>query len=164
MIRAVVVGDLGNVLRRDILVAGVRHLERRGQVGPQLEPVHLAAIIAVRHLLVDDAAAGRHPLHVAGADAALVAEAVAVVHVAGQHVRDRLDAAVRMPRKARDVIGRPVAAEIVEQEERVDLVRVAEAEGPAKAHARALHGELGPGETLHGTDGHMASGGSHAYC
>ena len=36
--------------------------------------------------MVDDAAAGGHPLDVAGAEAAAIAEAVAVFDVAGEHV------------------------------------------------------------------------------
>ena len=80
-------------------------------------------VVALRHLLMHDAAAGGHPLHVAGAEGAAVAEAVAVLDGAGQHVGDRLDAAMRMPRKAREIIGRDVVAEIVEQQERIELLR-----------------------------------------
>ena len=99
--RAVVVDDFGNVLRRDVLVARRRHLQRRRQVRPELEAVHAALRIALRHLLMQDAAAGRHPLHVARAQLALVAEAVAVLDGAGEHIGDRLDAAMRMPRESR---------------------------------------------------------------
>ena len=60
----------------------------------------------LRHLLVQDAAAGRHPLHVAGAEAAAVAEAVAVLDGPGEHVGDRLDAAVRMPREPGEIVVR----------------------------------------------------------
>ena len=78
--------------------------------------------IALRHLLVHDAAARRHPLHVARAEAAAIAEAVAVIDRAGQDVGDRLDAAMRMPREAREVILGPLVAEIVEQQERIELL------------------------------------------
>ena len=67
---AVVIDDLGDLDRRDVLVAWRGHLERRGQVGPQLEAVHAAAGVALRHLLVENAAARGHPLHVAGAQLA----------------------------------------------------------------------------------------------
>jgi DNA-binding NtrC family response regulator len=40
-----------------------------------------------------DAAAGRHPLHVARPKGAVIAEAIAMLGAAGQHVRDRLDVA-----------------------------------------------------------------------
>ena len=84
--------------------------------------------VALRHLLVQDAAARRHPLHVAGAERAPVAEAVAVLDGARQHVGDGLDAAMRMPREAGEVVVGPVVAEVVEQQERIELGRVAEAE------------------------------------
>ena len=42
---------------------------------------------------------GGHPLDVAGAEAAAIAEAVAVLDGTREHVGDRLDAAMRMPRK-----------------------------------------------------------------
>ncbi len=98
--RAVVVDDLGDLGARDVLVARRGHLQRRRQVGPELEAVHPARRVAVRHLLVEDAAAGGHPLHVAGTERALVAQAVGVVDRAGQHVGDGLDAAVRVPGEA----------------------------------------------------------------
>ena len=44
------VGDLRDVPGGDILVARTRDLQRRGQVGPELEPVHAAPRIAVRHV------------------------------------------------------------------------------------------------------------------
>jgi hypothetical protein len=59
-----------------------------------------------------------------------------------QDVRDGLDAAMRVPRKAGQVIGRPLIAEIVEEEERVVLARVAEPERAAELHACAFHGRL----------------------
>src|SRR5262249_6196367 len=116
--RAVVIDDLGNLYRLDVLVARRRHLQTRRKVGPQVEAVHASARVALRHLLVQDAAAGGHPLHVAGAERAFVAEAVAVLDRAGQHVGDGLDAAVRVPGKSCAVVVRPVIAEIVEQQER----------------------------------------------
>ncbi len=101
------------------------------------------AAIALGHLLVDDAAARGHPLHVAGADRAMVAHAVAMLDGPGQHVRDGLDAAVRMPRKARQIILRNVIAEIVEQQERIEVGGVAETERAAQMHARAFERGLG---------------------
>ena len=99
--------------------------------------------VALRHLLVDDAAARGHPLHVAGAEAAAVAEAVAVLDVAGEHVGDRLDAAVRMPRETRRGSRRVVVAEVVEQQERIELAGVAEAEGALQLDAGALERGVG---------------------
>ena len=139
-----------------VLIARRRHLQRRRQVGPELEAVHAALRVALRHLLMQDAAAGRHPLHVAGAERAAVAEAVAVVDRAGEHVGDGLDAAMRMPREAGEVVVRVVVAEIVEQQERIELAGVAEPKRAAQLHARAFHGRLGLDDALHGSDGHDA--------
>src|SRR6185295_16825147 len=95
-------------------------------------------LIALRHLLVEDAAARSHPLHVAGAEAAAIAEAVAVRHLTGEDVGDRLDAAMRMPREAGEIVGRVLVAEIVEQQKRIELARVAEAECALQLDTRAF--------------------------
>src|SRR2546427_7118786 len=76
---AVVVSHLGYRARRNILVARIGHLQRRGQVGPELEAVHPAMRISLRHLLVENAAAGSHPLNVTGGDFSIVAHALAGV-------------------------------------------------------------------------------------
>ncbi len=141
--RAVILGDLGNRRSRNVLVARIGHLELRRQVGPKLEAVHAPFRIAFRHLLVQNAAAGCHPLHVARGHAALVAEAVAVRHFAGQDIGDGLDAAMRVPGKSGEIVGRILIAEIVEQQERVELVRFAEAEGALQFYACAFDGGLG---------------------
>jgi len=152
--RAVVVGHLGNVGRGDVLVARRGHLERRGQVGPELEAVHTAGRVALRHLLVKDAAARRHPLDVARAERARVPQAVTMHHGAGEHVSDRLDAAVRVPGEALDVVGRPLVPEVVEEQERIGLGGVAEPERAAQVDARTLERRLGLLDALHGADRH----------
>src|SRR5213078_1000192 len=138
---------LGRLRLRDVVplhlaVARVHHLVARGEVRPELEAPHPALAVALRHLLVDDAAARRHPLHVSRRDDAAVPEAVPVLHVARQHVRDRLDAAVRVPGEPADVLGRVVRAEVVEEEERVELRHLVVAEHPLQVDAGALDGRL----------------------
>ena len=63
-----------------------------------------------------------------------VAGAVAMTHAAGDHVRDRLEAAMRMVGKPADVVLRIVGAERVEHQERIEpaLQRL-------RQHARELH-------------------------
>ena len=119
--------------------------------------MHAALRVALRHLLVQDAAAGRHPLHVARAERAAVAEAVAVIDVAGQHVGDGLDAAVRMPGKAGEILARAVVAEIVEQQERIEVRRVAEAERATEVHAGAFDVRLRLTDLLDGSNGHRGA-------
>src|SRR5437870_5830078 len=65
--RAVVVHDFRDVLPQDVLVARIGHLERPGKIGPELESVHPAALVAARHLLVENPRARRHTLDVPGA-------------------------------------------------------------------------------------------------
>jgi hypothetical protein len=56
---------------------------------------------------------------------------------------------MRMPRKARGVIGGPIVAEVIEQEERVEFARLAEAEGTAKMDASPLERGLGGDDAFH---------------
>ena len=105
--------------------------------------MHPARLVALRHLLMDDAAARRHPLHVARGDGAAVAHAVAVLDGSREHVGDGLDAAVRMPGKAGQIVLGNVVAEIVQQQERIEVGRVAEAERAAQMDARAFQRRLG---------------------
>ena len=65
---AIVVDHFRDVPRRDVLISGRRHLEGRRKVRPELKPVHAPERVAARHLLVEDAAARGHPLHVARAE------------------------------------------------------------------------------------------------
>src|SRR4029077_21233116 len=133
-----IVGDLRDRACRNVLIARIGHLQRRGQVRPQLETVHAAVAIPLRHLLVKNAAAGGHPLHVAGDHLALVAEAVAVLDRTGEYVGDRLDPAVRMPGKSRNVIFWILIAEVVQQQERIEFLGLAETESALQFHASAL--------------------------
>ena len=59
-----------------------------------------------------------------------------------------------MPGEAGEIIGRPVVAEIVEQQERIGLGGVAEAEGAAQLDAGALDGGLRLHDALDRADGH----------
>jgi hypothetical protein len=97
---------------------------------------------------MDDAAAGGHPLHVARAERALVAEAVAVLDVAGEDVGDRLDAAVWVPREAFEVVLRHVVAEVVEKKEGIEVAGIAEAEGAAEMNSGAFDRGAGLTERL----------------
>ena len=76
--------------------------------------MHAPAGVAPRHLLVEDPAAGGHPLNVSCTEIAAVAQTVAVLDVTGEDVRDRLDAAMRVPREAGEVVVGIVVSEVVE--------------------------------------------------
>src|SRR5439155_7332200 len=102
----------------------------------------------LRHRLVDDAAPGRHPLHVSRPDDPAIPETVTVLHVAGEHVGDRLHSPVRVPGEAATVRRRIVRAEVIEEEERIELRHLVEAEGSPQLHAGALDGRLAPPDLL----------------
>ena len=104
-----------------------------------------------------NAAPGGHPLHIARAHAAAIAEAVAVFHGAREHVGNRFDAAMRMPREAREIRVRIIVAEIVEQQKRIELRRIAEAERAAQLHARAFERRFGFANFFHWSKRHCSS-------
>ena len=104
---------------------------------------------------MDDAAARRHPLDVARADRAVVAQTVAVIDVARQHVGNRLDAAMRMPRKPCLVVGGTVVPEVVEQQKRVEVFGIAESKRALQLDAGALDSWRRGDVTLDGSDGHQ---------
>src|SRR5262245_46815230 len=108
---------------------------------------------------MNDAAARRHPLHVAAAKRAAIAEAVAMFDSARQDVRDRFDPAMRMPRKACEIVARILVAEIVEEEKRIELRGVAESECPPEMHARAFGGRGRLGDAFDGSNGHTTPSG-----
>ena len=87
---------------------------------------------------MDDAVRGRHPLNIARAEIAAVAEAVLVPHVPVEHVRDGFESAMRVRRKARDVIVGIVRIELVEHQERVDTQIARAAQAASQLHARAV--------------------------
>ncbi|MEJ2266867.1 MAG: hypothetical protein P8X95_25770 [Anaerolineales bacterium] len=90
-----------------------------------------------------DAAATGHPLHVAGADDAHVADAVAVADVALQHVGDGFNAAVGMGGKAnRGAFDGIVESKMVKQEKGVEGVGPAGPKGAQQAHAGAFDDHL----------------------
>ena len=105
--------------------------------------MHATVGVAFGHLLVKNAAAGSHPLDVSRGHAALVAEAIAVGHFAGKDVGDGLDAAMRVPGEAGEVVRGILVAEIIQQEKRIELLCFAEAEGALELNARTLDGGLG---------------------
>src|SRR5271167_2844530 len=101
--------------------------------------MHSSLLIALGHLLVENAATSSHPLHITGSHFSLVAETVAVLDRTGKHIGDRLDPAMRMPGKSCKIILRILIAEVVQQEKRIEFLGLAEAKGALQLHARALN-------------------------
>src|SRR5215831_9634605 len=117
----VVIADFRNLRRRNVLISGLRHLEPRRQVCPELEAVHPATHVSLRHLLVENAASGRHPLHVSNPEGPAVAQAVAVIDGAGEHIRNGLNAPMRVPWKPGAVVLGTIVAKVVQQKEWVEI-------------------------------------------
>ncbi len=93
--------------------------------------MHPPVGIAPGHFLMEDSASRRHPLNITRTQLALVSQTIPVVDLPREDVRDGLDAPMRMPRKTCKVIGRIFIPEIIEQQERIELFRLPEAERSA---------------------------------
>ena len=59
-----------------------------------------------------------------------------------------------MPGKAGAIIVGTIIAEIIEQQEGIELAGLAEAEGAMQLHAGTFHGGLGLHNPFDGSDGH----------
>ena len=101
-----------------------------------------------------DAAAGRHPLHVARAEAPAITKTVAVLHGTGEDIGDRFNPAVRMPRKPCQIFVGVVVAEVIEEEKWVVISSVAEPKRPPQLDAGTLESRFGLGNMLDGSDRH----------
>ena len=108
-----------NLARIQIAIFGWSHLFFGRQIDPQLEATHQTTFL-LRHLGVDDAATGRHPLHATGFQMATIAKMILVQHVTGEHVGDRLKTSMRMRRKTGDVLVRSIATKLIEHQKRIE--------------------------------------------
>ncbi len=116
--------------------------------------MHPPGIVALGHLLMNDAAARRHPLDVAGPDRAMIAHAVAMLHRSRQNIGDGLDPAMRMPGKAREIILRHVVAEIIQQQKRIEVGSIAETKGAPQMHPGAFQRWFGFDQPLNRSNRH----------
>jgi hypothetical protein len=120
--------------------------------------VHAAFRIAFGHFLMNDAAAGGHPLNISGCDSAFISHAVTVLDGSSENIGDGFNSAMWMPRKSGEIVSGNIVAEIVEQEKGIEVGRIVKTECAAKMHSGAFDGWLGGDQALYGTDGHVASG------
>ncbi len=75
-------------------------------------------------------------------DAALVPEGIAVLHLSRADDRDRLDPAMRVIRESGLVLFRPDRLEVVEEQERVEMVERGGPDAPPKMDPRPFHHRL----------------------
>ena len=148
-VRAIVIRNLRNLSGLYFLIPRRGHLQRRRKIRPQLKSMHSPSLVAFRHLLMNNSAARRHPLHVSRRDCPVVSHAVAMLHSSRQHISNGLNPAVRMPRKTGEIILRNIIAEIVEQKKWIKLFCVSESECSAQMHPRAFQSRLRLNQSLH---------------
>jgi len=116
--------------------------------------VHSPSRIPHRHLVVENATAGRHPLDIPPTQHAAVPETVGMLDRTGQDIGDRFDAAVGMPGKTGAIRCRIVVPEVIEQQEGIGLGGVAKAEGAPEVYPGPFDGGPGLGNASDGTNGH----------
>ena len=75
-------------------------------------------------------------------------------HGARQHIGDGFNPAVGVPRKARHVIARGLAAKIVEQQEGVSVAGLTKTKGAVQVNAGTLHRGAGNHGAFDGADRH----------
>ena len=109
----------------DRLVAGRGQLEGGREVEPELDRVERPTVAVgpfAGQLVVKDAATGGHPLGVAFGDHTTAAVGVVIGDLAVEDVAARLDAAVRIPRRAFRFAGYvDQGPDVIEQRERVGI-------------------------------------------
>src|SRR5258706_4162468 len=146
----------GELLRRKILVMRRFHLELARQVDPQLHAFQYAAgarefLLAI--LRMDDAGAGRHPLHAAGIQQAVPAGRIMMLHRALAQERHGLVTAMRMRIEPAFVAGtNAVGPEVVEHQEGARVIELRTRKWTqyiqARRRLRAMalhHAQRGPG-------------------
>ena len=135
--RAAVELHARHLLRLHVAVARVAHLVFLGEVQPKLEAVD-EPLLLFGHLRVDDPSSCRHPLRAARSEQTFVAFVVLVPEFTGDHVRHRLEAAMRMIRKARQVVLWLIRTKLVEHEERIEAPKKRRTDNTRELHARAV--------------------------
>jgi hypothetical protein len=95
------------------------------------------------HLLVDDPAAGGHPLYCPFAKRPAVPKTVAVIHTAGKHIGHGLYSAMRVPWETCLVVLAAITSKVVEEQKRIGGVGVAKTKRTVQVDACTLPGSRG---------------------
>src|SRR3981189_1045647 len=85
-----------------------------------------------------NAAARSHPLHIASRHLSFITETVTVLDRTGEYIGDGLDPTMRMPGKSGKVVRRILIAEVVQQQERIEILGFAETEGTLQLDTSTL--------------------------
>ena len=119
--------------------------------------MHPATRVTLRHLLMQNATSGGHPLDVTGSEAATIAQVVAMLDATSENVRDGLDTAMRVPGEPGSVVVGNVVSKVVEEQKRVDVIGVPEAKGALEFDAGTFERRHGRGDLLDRSNGHDES-------
>src|SRR6266496_2805352 len=119
--------------------------------------MHSAPRIPLRHLLMQNAAACGHPLHITRTHLSLVAQAAPVLDRSRHNIGDRLNPAVGMPWKYRQVVIGILVAEIVEQQKWIELIGLPEAKRTTDLYAGAFQRRFGFNNSFYRSERHNDS-------
>src|SRR4030095_2984006 len=117
--------------------------------------MHASCAIALRHLLMNDAAPSSHPLHVTGAYSAAIADAVTMLNSACENVSNRLNAPMPVPGETCQVVLGDIIAKIIQEEERVEVFCASETEGTVQVHTGTFRGWLRSDKALNWPNRHI---------
>src|SRR5262245_29243097 len=113
--------------------------------------MHPTRLISLRHFLVDNASTRCHPLNIAGSDFAAVSDAVAMLDSSSEDICDSFDAAMRMPWETCKIILGNVIPKIIQQQERIEIRRIAETECASQMHSGSFESRFRLNQPLNGS-------------
>jgi hypothetical protein len=157
------VSEARQLARGEVAIPGRDHLLARRQIEPELEAFH-PPLRLLRDLGMDQTAARGHPLDAAGLDQTFVARAVAMQHAPGDHIGHGLEAAVRVIRKAGDIVVRIVAAEGIEHQEGIEPLLQRLGQHPDQVDAGTVGGRLADDQSLDGAGLPHGLGLKNGFC
>ena len=89
-----------------------------------------------------DAASRGHPLQIARADLTGIPHRISVAHGAREQIGHRFDAAMRMQRETRLVIGGIFRLEMIQQQKRIEVIQCMRADAAFEPNAGAFDDRL----------------------
>ena len=145
---------LGNLISIEITVTRGRHLFRCRQVDPKLETAH-QPLFLFRHLFVNHATPGCHPLHTTTFQHGFIPQMVTVAHAPIQHIGNGFKTAVRVGREAGNVIIRIIREEIIQHQKGIDAVMRRASQTAQQTHTGAIAAFSGRDTAINCAVGHV---------
>jgi len=101
-----------------------------GEICPELEAPHQSILLPFGHFLVNNPAAGSHPLDISRRNRPLVPHTVPMLNLAIKHIGNRLDPSMGVPWKTSDIVIGIIRMKIIEEEKGIEQRGVVISEGP----------------------------------